>query len=306
MSKSRSLLYFCLVVLAWGGSFLGIHYSLEHFPPFLAAFFRSAVCFLAVAAFMIFKKLRFRYGRYSLYSAGIGMIGMGLAWIFLFWGEMYIPPALASIINSTVPIFIVILTPFLTPQDKLTPQKIIGVLVGFSGVLVIFWPNIASLSVSPSVLGMTLIFGMAASYGSSILVVRRLLKHIEPTANIFYQSIGAMIILWCVSFSLEKEAWARVDWSLHTGLLAVAYLGIVASAMAFVLFNQIIKHVGSIQAGMVTLCVPFVSIILDMIILKSFLNFYQMAGGLLILLSLGIINNLLAFSWKPREAATEK
>jgi len=291
MTRLRFIIYFTLTSLFWGGSFLAIHYAIAAFDPNFAALLRISVCFLFIVIYLLWKKEKNLKPKLWMQALVSGVFTMGIPWALLFWGEKYVVPAMAAVLNSTVPIFVVILTPLITPKDKLAWNKWVGVLVGFIGVGLIFAPEIFGGEISLYLKGLMAIIMMAVSYGIGILWTRRLTSHMDITVNLMYQCMGGATLL--LILSVIKNRYVLYDiYDLYTGkaLLAVLYLGIFSTALAMLMFFRMIKEIGSVQASAVTFCVPLIAVLLDLIFLKKVLTLHQSIGACLIIGGLFVIN----------------
>lgn len=286
MSKTVYIIYFCLVSLFWGGSFLTIKYAIEDFSPFFAAFLRVFVCFVYLAFYLFIKKQSLR-SEVWLKSLLSGLFTMGFPWVFLFWGEKFLNPAVAGIINSTVPLFVVLFTPLITPLDKLSLNKKLGVLVGFSGVAVIFGPSLGE-GLSIYLKGLLAVVMMSVCYAIGILWSRRLAQRVVNSVHLFYQSIGAGVFLLVFSLVFDDNLMAATI--SNRAIFSILYLGLCSTALAWLMFYQIVKNVGSVQASAVTMCVPVVAVLLDLIFLGKVILLHQAAGAILILCGLFLIN----------------
>ncbi|MDO8643822.1 MAG: DMT family transporter [bacterium] len=284
------LFYFIMTALFWGGSFLAIRIAVQNFPPFFAAGLRVFIGLVCIGGYLLIKKKKIRRPHNWLAMMMAGVIWMGLAWIFLFWGEQYVAPALAAVLNSTVPIFTVLLTPLITPSDKPNLKKWIGVLLGCGGVAVIFYPELSK-ETTLYTYGLMALALMSLSYATGALLTRRLSHTDTGPLTAFYQCAGALILLVLASFLFERNL--PIHWT-NEGVLALLYLGIFSTAIAFIFFFKLIKERGSVEASAVTLCVPLVAIVLDAIFLRRFLPWNQTIGAIIILLSVGLIH------WKRR------
>lgn len=286
MSNPLHIVSYLLIALFWGGSFFSIGIAVKHWPPFFSAFVRVFSAFLLISIYLLLKK-KLAKPTVWLQAMGIGAFLMGVPWLFLFWGEKYVQPALAAILNSTVPIFTVLLFPLLTPQEKLSRHKWLGVLLGFGGVVVIFGPEITT-DLSLHLLGMGAILVMAICYAIGLLWMRRIAGQITNPLSLFYQAFGGSLILG-VSTLLVEIPYQPIAFS-WPALLATLYLGIFSTAAALLLFFGLIKDVGSVQAAAVTYLVPLTAIVLDFFFWEKFIHLYQAAGACVILLAVFLIN----------------
>lgn len=291
MSNPIHILDFILISLFWGGSFLAIGVAVEHWPPFFAAFLRSAVGLLLMTAYLLWKHKKIPLPKIWAQSFISGFFTMGIAWIFLFWGQKYISPAMAAILNATVPIFVVLLSPLMTPLDKLVWNKGCGVLAGFTGVALIFAPEI-SRNDSPYLKGLLAILIMALFYAVGILWMRRIARRVGNAVNLFYQCLGSALVLIVASgiFELPRQT---LVWS-WPAAVSVLYLGSFSTAAALLLFFRLIREVGSVQASATTYCVPLIAVVLDVLFLGKWLKWNQGIGAGIILAAVFLAN------WKPK------
>ena len=300
MSNPIHLFYFTLISLFWGGSFLAIGIAVDHFPPAFSAFLRSVVGMLSMICYLLWRRKTLR-SKVWLQSMGCGLFTMGIAWIFVFWGEKFVAPALACVLNAAVPIFAVLLTPFMTPNDRLTRNKILGVLIGFSGVLLIFWPGLIT-GVTPEVKGLAAVLMMSLCYAIGVLWTRRIAQKTGGAVNLFYQCLGSALVLILFSLIFELPH-SSLQWS-WSGLAAVFYLGTFSTAVAWLLFFILLKEVGSLQATAVTYCMPLVAILLDFVVLHKIMLPIQTAGTIIILGGVFLINK--KKDWIPAFAGMTK
>ncbi|MBI4223684.1 MAG: DMT family transporter [Deltaproteobacteria bacterium] len=287
MSNPLHIISFLLIALFWGGSFFSIGVAVKHWPPFFCAFLRVFSAFLLIAIYLLLKRKRIERPAVWLQAMGTGAFLMGIPWLFLFWGEKHVQPALAAILNSTVPIFTVLLTPLLTPSDKLSWNKWAGVWLGFAGVAVIFFPGIST-DLSWHLLGLGAILIMAICYAIGLLWMRRISRRIGNASSLFYQALSGSLILGLATLFFELPGQAlSFSWP---PLLAALYLGVFSTAAAWLLFFGLVRDVGSVQAAAVTLLVPLVAILLDFFFWEKFIHLYQAFGAVVILLAVFLIN----------------
>ena len=286
MSNPIHIFHFVLISLFWGCSFFAIGIAVQHYPPFFAAFLRSFVGMALMTIYLLWRRGKIQKPKTWLQSFGAGFFTMGLAWVFLFWGEKHVSPALAAVLNATVPIFVTILSPLMTPEDRLSWNKWAGVLIGFLGVAIIFAPEI-SWNFSVYLEGLIAIILMAICYAIGVLWTRRIAKRTGNAINLFYQCLGSSLFLLVISIIFESPQSLQWSWP---GALSILYLGIFSTAIAWLLFFRLIKEVGSVEASATTLCVPLVAIFLDIFFLKKWLKWNQGVGAIVILAAVFIIH----------------
>lgn len=285
------IFYFLTLALFWGASFLAIHYVVGSLPPAFGAFLRVLVAFLAVSVLMCFRpravktplKLRSK-------AIGIGVLNMGLPWLLLFYGERTVSPAVSSIYNSTSTIFAAIFTPMILIGAHLSKRNVLGVLIGFCGILTVFLPHIGSDDRS-MMAGQLAIIVMAAFYGLGVVLLKQISHEIRTTRSLFYQTIGGMIVLGIFSVSFERP-WAisftsvpLITW------MSVLYLAICSTFISWLMYMKLIRERGAVQAASVTYLMPVVSVVLDIIVLKKMVGPFDILGSAVILFGVYLIQH---------------
>ena len=211
-------------------------------------------------------------------------------------GEERVSSALAGIGNSITPIATVMFSLLLLPGDKIAPRKIVGVLIGFAGVLVIMQPWQSAGRPDLVGFGMTLVAGM--SYGLGWIYTRRFLGRADfggltlPAAQMLTsagQMLAALTIWWLIQRAHLSLA---APWSLHpnTGggsilvpLLAVLALGIFGTGIAMSFQYDVVRAAGPTVGSSVTYLIPVVSVALGVVVLGERLQWPQFVGAAVVL-----------------------
>lgn len=282
---SLNLLLFLLLALLWSGSFINIKIVVDNFPPVFSALVRVAVAFICLTFLFLCQKkiilVPFRDG-WRLWITGL--FTQAIPFAFLFYGEKTVAPALASILNSTVSIWTLLLgTLFFRDFSQWTINKIIGLFLGFLGVIFIFFPMLEL--DRGSVIGTISILGMAISYAVGGLLNQHLVFGKMKTSietNLWQQHIASLVFLTLISLSVEH-------WPSYTSLLnikiisAFLYLGVLATAVAWILYFYLIKHWGAVRATSVMYVVPVLAILWDYLFLHLIPSWNQIIGAAAIL-----------------------
>ena len=211
-------------------------------------------------------------------------------------GEERISSALAGIGNSITPIATVVLSLLLLPTDKIGARKIIGVLIGFVGVLVVMQPWQSQGRPDLLGFGMTLVAGV--SYGLGWTYTRRFLSGRDfggltlPTAQMLV-SAGQMLVALMVWWLTQRDNLSlAAPWSLHANtvggsafwpLLAVLALGVVGTGIAMSFQYDVVRAAGPTVGTSVTYLIPVVSVALGVLVLGERLQWPQFAGAAVVL-----------------------
>ena len=208
--------------------------------------------------------------------------------------EQFIAPSIASILNGTVPFWTVILSlTIFKSEQPLTKKKLIGLISGFSGIALIFGPKVVIRGELSELYGLCALLAMALFYSLGINLNQRLLsknKVIDQRLSLIIQHIISVIYLG--SLVLKIDGVPDFEKLLITkNALAVIYLSLFSTTIAFIIFFKLIREVGPMKASTVTFFVPAVALILDMIIFKRTVAPIEIIGVATIFTSMKLLSN---------------
>lgn len=282
---------FILLALLWSGSFINIKVVVDALPPIFCALMRVLISFicLSILYFSMSKKVfNLSLSYWRLWIAGF--FTQALPFALLFWGEKFIAPAFASIINSTVSIWSLLLgTLIFRDFSQWTPVKIAGITTGFIGIMFIFAPFLHGSE--NSLLGIMAITGMAISYAIGSLINQHIIfktMTVKFETNLIQQHLSS--ILFLIITSLTLETWPSLSSVLHTKIvLAFIYLGLVATAISWTIYFYLIKEWGAVRTTSVLYIVPVLAIIWDFLFLHIYPTQHELIGMFAILIGVTLI-----------------
>ncbi|MEO0576967.1 MAG: DMT family transporter, partial [Pseudomonadota bacterium] len=271
--------------------------ALIDIPPMTLVFLRVSIA--AVALGLILK------------ASGSGLPGGGKLWTtfalmgllnnlipfsLLFWGQTHIGAGLASIFNSLTPLFTVLIAHVATQDERLSIGKSVGILLGLVGVTLIIGVDVTNGATGFTVLAMLACVAAAASYGVASVYGRRFgAKRIAPMHVAFGQLASTSVLMLPVMIITDRP------WSLGapsaTSWIAVLILALLCTAIAYVLFFEILERGGATNISLVTFIVPVSAIILSSLFLQETLSTNHVIGISLILLGLGALDGRLQRRW---------
>lgn len=284
-ARAMAWTYFFLLTLFWGCSFLAIRLALDHIPPFAAAAVRILLAGAILGVAAIIARKRFPSSKaLVLKLMGIGVVNFGVSWACLFWGEQYVLPAVASIVNSAVPLIVFVLSLRFLKHEKPGQLELVSVGVGFLGILLVFVPSIQVFSLNQSVFfGMVAVFVMSLAYGIGTVMIRRLGATVDGYWSFVLQAFPAGVFLSALSLSFEPLDWVGPALSHPKAWLGILYLAVFSSALAWLMYFKLLHTWGALRTSSVTYAMPVVSIVVDWLFLKRLPTFYQLIGAALIL-----------------------
>ena len=304
--RSRQWLLFILLSLAWGASFLFIKLALNDLSPLMIGFVRLVIASATMWIIAVATHRRPRFGRRTwLTLAAMGLFNNSLAFVLIPWGEQYISSSLAAILNSTVPLFTIVLAHFVVSDERLNNRRVGGLVIGFSGVVVLMAPkgaaSVSDLGNLDSLLGSLAVVVASICYAIATVIGRRNLRGEQPVLTSATQlTFGA---LWLLPVALlSGDLLTLPDVSTFTWL-SMLWLGAVGSGLAYLIYFTLLREVGATQVVVVTYVLPFIGVALGVLLLNEPLTWSMIAGLVLILAGLIAINGVPGRRAKPQPSA---
>ncbi|MFN3749506.1 MAG: DMT family transporter [Sphingorhabdus sp.] len=281
-----------ILSILWGGAFFLIEVGLRSYPPITLVFMRLvlAVPPMWIAMRLMGQRLPSEPRIWGLLAV-VGALNCALPFILFFWGQQYLDSGYASILNATTPLWGVITAHFLTSDEKATPARILGVLIGMAGIVVMVGPE-AMKGLSNNLLAQiacivsTIFYSFAAIYG------RRLSQtELTPMAVATGQTMMAALMMVPVVV-LVDQPWTMATPRLDSTLAGLT-LALFSTALAYTLYFRLIDRSGASNAQLVAFLMPILAVILGIAFLGESLSGGQIAGAGLIAIGLAILDGRL-------------
>lgn len=288
--KPKDWAYFLLLSLAWGSSFLWIKIAVQEVGPFLLVALRLSFGIIGLLAVVAFTRPEWpKERRQWLALIVLGMTNTALPFVLISWGEQHIDSAVASILNSGVPLFTAVIAHYFLGDDRLNVSRGLGLLVGFAGVVLLLIRDLGGDIVASrlSLLGQGAVLVAAVSYAGSAVFARRNTKGISPIIQSLVPLLAADALLWGVTPFVEAPV---VLPQLSLTWIALAWLGLIGSCVAYLLYFSLVHSIGPTRATMVTYTFPVIGVILGVVFLKERLDWNLALGAALVVASIVIVN----------------
>jgi drug/metabolite transporter (DMT)-like permease len=273
-----------LLGILWGGSFFFARIAVQEIHPMVLVLYRVASAAVILHLWLLLRRLPFSQ---ALPHAGsffiLAFVNNVVPFSLIFLGQTAIGAGLAAILNATTPFWTVIAANVLTSDEKITANKLGGIVLGIAGTAVMIGPSAltgfgAPLWAQLCVLGASLSYGLAAIYARRF---RHLPSEIVATGQLTASSIIMIVLVGAVYGTTGLHAASLSTWA------AVAALGIVSTALAFVIYFNLIASAGATNASLVTLIVPIGAVLLGALFLGEGLAGPEIAG--MALIGLGLV-----------------
>ncbi len=273
----RYLPMLALLALIWGSSFMFIKVAVRELDPAtlilgrvgLATLTLAVVVPLALGVRGTLRALRLHWRALVV----VGLVNTAVPFWLLSWGETRIDSGLASILQASVPIFVVLLAFGFFHDQRVTGPRLVGVAVGFVGVALL-----VGAQPEGKIVGALAVVAMSACYAAGGLLTRRHLSDAPP--QVVALGTAAVAALASLGPGVARAPSEAPSWK---ALASVAVLGVVGTAFAYLLFFTIIAGAGAAYASLVTYLVPPVALVYGALFLDERVGGAALAGLALIL-----------------------
>jgi drug/metabolite transporter (DMT)-like permease len=278
--------FFFLVGAIWSSSCLWIKIAVQEIGPITLVAFRVLFGLLFGIVVMLIQGVRWPREFKSWYPLLVlGITDFAIPFFLISWGEQSIDSAVAAILDATVPLFTIVIAHLALRDDKITVPKLLGLLIGFAGVVILMSKDIGAST--SSVLGQIAVIVASAFYAGSAVYVR---KFTEDTPGVLRSAVpllSATVIMWLATFLIERPIeipQLGITW------VALLWLGILGSGFAFILAFYLIHEIGPTRTSMVSYLFPLGGVILGVTFLNEQITWQLITGAFLIIASLAIAN----------------
>src|SRR5689334_20811690 len=215
----------------------------------------------------------------------LGITNVAIPFFLISWGEQSIDSAVAAILDATVPLFTILIAHYLLRDDKMTWPKVLGLLIGFAGVIVLMSKDVGESF--GSVLGQLAVVLASVFYAISAVFARRTTEDTPGILRSAGPLVSATLVMWLATFFVESPVeipQLGITW------IALLFLGVLGSGLAFVMLYYLIHEIGPTRTSMVTYLFPLGGVILGVAFLNEELSWQLLIGAVLIIFSLVVAN----------------
>jgi len=282
----KSWVKFFALGLVWGSSFFWIKIGLQEVGPVTVVFFRIFFALLGLSAFYLLKRRGFPFRKAWRLYLFLGIFNVALPFFLVSWSETHITSGLASILNSMQPLTTSLIAAIFIKEEKLTPQRIIGLLLGFGGVLVLMSNKLGN-GMTNEAIGILAMVIAVFGYGSSGVFARLHNEGVKPEDQALGQFLLGIFFIIPAMLTFEAPFTLPVR---PVSYVAFAWLGLLGSFFAAITWYSLLDEIGPSRVSMTTYMFPLVGVGLGALILHETVDWRVIVGGLMILGAIIIVN----------------
>ena len=286
----------------WGGSFFFTGVALHELPPSTLVLLRVGLAALLLNLLLPLLGHRLPGDRRTWRDLLVmGVLNNAVPFCLIVWGQTHIASGLAAVLNATTPLATVLVAHLATSDERLTLNRLVGVLIGLAGVVVMVGPAVLD-GAGTTAIAQVAILGAAVSYACAGVFGRRFgAMGLAPIVTATGQVTASTLLLLPVAL-IADHPWMMSRPGVAT-TAAVLALAALSTALAYVLYFRILAGAGATNLLLVTFLVPITAILLGSVVLRERLNPHQIMGMVLIGLSLAAIDGRLLARIRPPSRA---
>lgn len=217
--------------------------------------------------------------------AVIGAINIAIPFALITWAERSVDSSLAAILTSPVPLFVAVLAPFFLPDEPIRLNGLIGLGLGFIGVVILVSPGLSGSG--GELTAMLALLGAAASYACGAIYARRNVRGLRPMVPAVFQVTFAGLYTLILAFVLEQPLAVTPD---AEAIFSILWLGLLGSGLAYLCFFRLLGPWGATRLTMVAYVIPVIGIALGYVVLEESIDGRVVIGTLAILAGIAIVN----------------
>ncbi len=278
---------FVLLGLIWGSSFAWIKIAVDEIPPASLVAWRMSLGAAGMLALLAVIRVPMPRGLRSwLPLAFMGAVNAAVPIFLISWGEQFVDSGTAAVLNSLTPIFSLVIAGIVLRVEPVTVLRVAGLVLGFAGAGLLASRELELRAETSGLIGAGAVVLAALSYAVGASYARHRIR----STHRYVVAGGTLVFaaLYTVVLALLTDGGVIAPTQLDT-ILAVAWLGLLGSFVAYVLFFFLIEHLGATIASMVTYIFPVVGVSLGVLLLSERLDLRLGLGTLLVLAGIAVV-----------------
>jgi drug/metabolite transporter (DMT)-like permease len=271
----------------WGSSYLFIKLAVDDFGTFTLVALR-----LAVGAALLWIVIRLagqelpRERRIYGHLLVMACVNIVIPFALITWAERSVDSSIAAIISAAVPLFAIIIAPLVLHDEPIRVNGMIGLAVGFGGVVVLVSRNLGT--AGADITGELALLGSALSYAVGAVYSRHNMRGVRPMIPAVFQVTFAMLIAGTIAIVFEHPWDARPD---AEAIFSIAWLGLLGSGLAYLVNFRLLAAWGATRTTLVAYVIPVVGIVLGFLVLNEPVDIRLLLGTGLVVGGVALVNS---------------
>jgi len=275
------------LVIMFGSSFMFTKISVQEYPPAIVAAGRIIIAAIMLVVLSIFRKDSFAFVKiHWLLLIALAFFGCCLPFYLISWGQQTVDSSIAGILMAIMPLTTIVLAHFFVADERLTINRVVGFVLGFVGILVLFGPTafINFDTDSNRLIAMLAILAGAISYAVNTIIAKRL-------PNESFVALSAVVMVFASVIMLPAIILPDQSWQLSfqsVEFLSLVLLGIFPTALATIIYFAVIARVGPSFLSQINYLIPVWAVIIGILFLNESIGMNAIVALMIILLGIAI------------------
>ena len=282
-------LLFILLGFMWGSSYLFIKIGVDQgLPPFTLITLRLAIGFALLASVVAYAREPLpREARMYGHLFVMGVVNIAVPFALITFAEQAVDSSLASVINSAVPLFVIVVAAIFLKGETITVNRVVGLAIGFVGVAILVGFDIQDLG-SANTLGELALVGSTISYACGAVYTKAHIHGLRPMIPAVFQVGFALVIVTVLAFVFERPLGVSFT---PESIVAVVWLGLLGSGLAYLVFFRILGRWGATRTSLVAYLLPIYGIALGALVLREPIAASTLIGAGLVIGGIAVVNS---------------
>ena len=279
----RLKIYFAYIAICtiWGSTWLVIKIGLETMTPLLSSGLRFILAGMVLLSIIQYKKIAIPTDRKTIgFLTMVALTSFSVPFALVYWEQQTVASGVTSILFAVFPFCVAIMSTLLLPNERMTASKIIGIVIGFTGIVLIFSNDLSIGTSNDQIFGMIAIVTSALIQAFSAVMIKKHGQSLSPFIVTFLPMSIAGILL--VSGSLLVEDLSTVEFT-PTGIMSIVFLAVFGSVTTFVSYFWLLKRVEVVLLSLTSFVTPVIAVFLGVIIYNESISSQLFAGSALVL-----------------------
>ena len=285
-SYTTNWILLMLLSAIWGGAFTLNKFALEAYSPEVLVTSRLLIASIVLLGFVliVFKKINIDLSNWRYYFF-MSIVGIVAPFLLISYGQIGIDSSLAGILMSTMPISTLILSHFFLDDENMTKKKLIGFLVAFTGIIILIMPDkniiennfIDGIYSELMVISGAILYSFAAVYGKRFKITNPL----NASTGVILYSAVIMSIYIMLNFDLTPHSYGD-----YKHITAVVILGVFCTAIATIIYFQILQSSGATFISIMNYLIPVWAILFGVIFFNEDVSWNYLVGLIIVILGI--------------------
>ena len=301
-TRAKAIFALALVCFLWGTTWLASKEGVRHMPALQLAGIRQFIAGLLYVSFFLYQGANLPKGKEWIPIIVLSFLNFIMSNGLSTWGVQYISAGLGSIIGAIFPLWLVVIGLFIS-KEKLPKKAIIGLLLGFSGVCIIFYDHLQDFLNPDFLKGIILSLIATWTWAFATLYTKQQAVNFNPYFGLGLQMlISAVSLIGFTSLTGNAIPVNKIPWE---SWAAIAYLVVFGSLIAFICYLYALQNLPTEQASVYAYINPIVAVLLGWLIFGEKVTIYITIGGFVTLLGVYLVNKAFKSIPPPEQAEPE-